>query len=90
MSMADRIESKLTEAFAPSQLEIKDQSYLHAGHTGARPGGETHFHVTMVSDRFAGQNRVARQRSVYAVLSDELAERVHALQLTLRTPDEVA
>lgn len=90
MSMADRIESKLTEAFAPSHLDVKDQSFLHAGHAGARPGGETHFHVTMVSDRFAGQNRVARQRSVYAVLADELAERVHALQLTLRTPDEVA
>lgn len=86
--MADRIESKLTAALAPVRLKIEDQSHLHAGHAGHRPGGETHFHVDVVSDAFAGKSRVARQRMIYQALAAELAERVHALSITARTPEE--
>ena len=52
------------------------------------PGGETHFRVEIVADGFAGKSRIERQRAVYALLADELAERVHALQLTTLAPDE--
>ncbi len=64
------------------------KSHRHIGHQGARPGGETHFAVTVVSANFAGQSRVARQRLVYQTLADELATRVHALSLTTLMPDE--
>ena len=63
MSVANTIRRKLTERFAPTRLEVEDQSHLHIGHEGARPGGETHFAVTIVSVAFAGQTRVARQRA---------------------------
>jgi BolA protein len=89
-SMAARMERKLTEALRPQRLEIRDDSHKHAGHSGWREGGETHFHVEIVSDAFAGQSRVGRQRLVYAALAEELAERVHALQLRTLTPDEAA
>ncbi len=88
MVYAERIRDKLTEAFAPKALEILDESHRHAGHAGAQAGGETHFTVTMISDSFAGQSRVQRQRAVYTVLADELKERVHALALNLAAPDE--
>jgi BolA protein len=88
MSVANTIRRKLTERFAPSRLEVEDQSHLHIGHEGARPGGETHFAVTIVSVAFAGQTRVARQRLVYQTLAAELATRVHALSLTTLAPDE--
>jgi BolA protein len=88
MSVADTIHRKLTERFAPTQLEIIDESHRHAGHAGVRPVGETHFTVTIVSDAFAGESRVARQRLVYQTLAEELADRVHALALTTLTPDE--
>jgi BolA family transcriptional regulator, general stress-responsive regulator len=88
MSVADTIRSKLSERFAPSRLEVVDESHRHAGHAGARPGGETHFAVMIVSAAFAGQTRVARQRLVYQALSQELATRVHALSLTALAPDE--
>jgi BolA protein len=55
---------------------------------GARPEGETHFAVTIVSAAFAGQGRVARQRLVYAALAEELRDRVHALQLRTLAPGE--
>ena len=58
------------------------------GHAPVDGAGETHFKLIIVSDAFAGQNRVARQRMVYDILKDELAERVHALALTTQTPDE--
>jgi BolA family transcriptional regulator, general stress-responsive regulator len=82
MTVADTIRRKLTERFAPVRLEIIDESHRHAGHAGARPGGETHFAVTIVSAAFDGQGRVARQRLVYQTLAEELATRVHALSLT--------
>lgn len=88
MEYATRIREKLTAGLAPDALEIVDESDRHAGHAGADAKGETHFHVTIVAAAFAGRSRVERQRMVYALLADELAERVHALGLTTRTPAE--
>lgn len=83
------IRAKLTAAFAPERLEVVDDSDKHAGHSGARPGGETHFTVTLVSAAFAGRGRVERQRAVYAALAEELApDRVHALALRTFAPGE--
>ncbi|MEI9932227.1 MAG: BolA family protein [Rhizomicrobium sp.] len=70
--MADTMREKLTAAFAPEALEIVDESSKHAGHSGARPGGETHFNVRIVSKAFEGVSRVERQRRIYATLAEEL------------------
>lgn len=88
MEYAARIHQKLTANLAPELLEVVDESDRHAGHAGADAKGETHFHVTIVSSAFTGRSRVERQRMVYALLADELRERVHALGLTTRTPAE--
>lgn len=88
MAYRERMESKLTAAFAPVHLAIIDESHRHAGHGGAHPEGETHFRVEIVSKAFAGLSRVDRQRRVYDVLKAELAERVHALSLAIATPEE--
>ena len=88
MSVADTIRDKLAQRFQPTRLVIVDESHRHVGHPGARPGGETHFAVTVVSAAFAGLNRVARQRLVYETLTDELATQVHALSLTTLAADE--
>lgn len=88
MSVAATIERKLTEAFQPTRLRVIDDSHRHAGHAGARPEGETHFTVEIVSTLFAGKSRLERQRLVYASLADELRERVHALALRTLAPDE--
>jgi BolA family transcriptional regulator, general stress-responsive regulator len=88
VTVAATIREKLTQRFTPVRLEIVDESHRHAGHMGARPEGETHFNVTIVSAAFAGLSRVARQRLVYQTLADELATRIHALSLTTLAPDE--
>ena len=88
MTMQDTIRDKLTQAFLPVRLTIEDDSHRHAGHAGARPGGETHFRVEIVATAFAGRSRVERQRMVYAALADELAGSVHALQLRTLAPGE--
>jgi BolA protein len=88
MTVAQTIHEKLTEALAPTALEVIDESHKHAGHRGARPEGETHFHVIVASEKFDGMMRVARQRLVYGILADELAGPVHALSLETRTPAE--
>jgi BolA family transcriptional regulator, general stress-responsive regulator len=90
MLVADTIRRKLVERFVPTRLEVLDESHHHVGHEGARPGGETHFAVTIVSAAFMGQSRVARQRLVYQALAEELAAGVHALSLTTLAPDEDA
>lgn len=86
---ATRMEAALRQAFAPAALEIIDDSAKHAGHAGARPAGETHYTVLMVSERFAGMNRVARSRAVHEALAAEFADGLHALALTLRSPVEI-
>jgi BolA family transcriptional regulator, general stress-responsive regulator len=88
--VARRIEDKLRTGLAPVTLEIVDESHRHAGHAGARPEGETHFRVAIVSAAFSGKRSVDRQRLVYAILADELRDRVHALSLETRAPDEVS
>jgi BolA protein len=88
MRVADRIHAKLTAGLQPTRLMIRDESHRHAGHAGARPEGETHFHVDVVAAIFAGESRIARQKRVYALLAEELAGPVHALGLTTLTPEE--
>ena len=92
MSVSDRIRQKLEAALQPQRLIIYNDSHLHAGHLhpGAQHGDETHFRLEIVSARFAGLSRVERQRQVYAILAEELAGPVHALQLSARTPGEDA
>ena len=90
MTVAETIREKLQAAFAPSELSVEDDSHKHAGHSGARPGGETHFSVRVVSDAFVGASRVERQRRVYAALAERLkADGIDALALTTLTPAEV-
>ncbi|MDP1617421.1 BolA family transcriptional regulator [Phenylobacterium sp.] len=84
----DAIHQKLTEAFSPTRLEIEDESSRHAGHAGARPGGESHFNVLIEAQAFAGAPKVARQRMIYRALSDEMAGPVHALSLKALAPGE--
>ena len=88
MTTQQTITNKLREAFHPESLEVKDESHLHAGHAGHRPGGETHFRVYIVSQAFEGKSRVERHRMINAALSGELAGSVHALAIHARAPGE--
>jgi BolA protein len=91
--IATIMREKLQSAFQPTRLELEDDSARHAGHhheggMDARPGGESHFNLVVVSAAFAGLGRVQRQRAVNAVLAEELAASVHALSIRALTPDE--
>jgi BolA protein len=87
---AERIRAALEAAFAPARVSVTDDSARHAGHAGARPGGQTHYSVEVVSPAFAGLSRVARSRAVHEALAAEFADGLHALALRLRTPEETA
>ena len=75
---------KLQRAFAPVELQVINESYMHS----VPDGSESHFKVVLVSEMFAGQNRVGRQRAVNKVVADELAAAVHALSMDTLTPAE--
>ena len=82
------IEAKLTEAFSPVVLQIKDQSHLHAGHEGAKGGGG-HFQVTIVSAEFAGRRPLERHRMIFSALDSMMESEIHALRITANTPEEI-
>jgi len=86
--VADLMRRKLQSAFAPTALDVIDDSARHAGHAGARSGGESHFTVIITSPAFKGASRVQRQRQVYAALAEELAGPVHALSVKASAPGE--
>ncbi|MEX2495541.1 MAG: BolA family protein [Woeseia sp.] len=83
----DRIRQRLQQTFDPLELFIKDQSQLHVGHEGARDG-KGHFDITLVSEAFAGVNRVQRHRMVYDALRDLLESDIHALRISAFAPSE--
>jgi BolA protein len=88
MAIKDLITNKLTRAFAPQGLAVADESNQHAGHAGHRPGGETHFRVTIVAEAFRGKSRIERHRMINAILAAELTGGVHALAIHASAPDE--
>jgi len=79
----------LRRGFAPTHLEVEDESHRHRGHPGAASGGG-HFRAVIVSPAFQGLTAVARQRAVYALLGDAMRSTIHALALRTVTPDEWA
>ena len=83
-----RIEEKLTDAFSPEMLLVKDQSHLHAGHEGAKSGGG-HFDVRIVSEAFQGQRPLQRHRQVFDALGSMMETEIHALRITAKTPNEL-
>lgn len=88
MRVSETITRKLNEAFAPESIDVVDESHLHEGHAGHRPGGQSHFRVYIVSQAFAGKSRVDRHRMINAVLADDLAGGVHALAIHASAPGE--
>ena len=84
--VGQKITEKLTQALRPAALSVRDDSHRHVGHGGWRPEGETHFHIEVVAEAFAGKTPLERHRMVNRILAEELADRVHALAITARAP----
>ena len=83
MSKTTEIRRQLETAFAPTELEVVDDSESHRGHGGYQEGGESHFNVRIRSAAFEGQSRIARHRAVHTALGADLMGRIHALALDL-------
>lgn len=81
--MTDDIRQRLTDAFAPRELEIVNESDKHRHHRGDDGSGESHFRVRISADAFAEMSRLARHRAVHDALGKELTARIHALALDI-------
>lgn len=87
MRIAKAISDRLTRALAPTSLEVIDESARHAGHSGARSEGESHFCVVVVADAFRGLSPLQRERRVYQALGDLMGDEIHALRIVARVPN---
>jgi len=88
MQIRTSIERKLTDALSPILLRVEDESHRHAKHGNQHPDGETHFNIAVISAAFSGKSRIERHRMIHSLLAEELSSRVHALRLSIKTPDE--
>lgn len=89
MATADKIRQVLETELEPQSLEIIDESDKHRGHSGWRASGETHFKVTIISDRFKGMDLLGRHRLVLSVLQVVMSESgLHAISIFAKTPEE--
>jgi len=89
MSLRQRMENKLQEAFSPDRLNVIDESHMHAGHQPDMTGtGETHMRVQIVSEQFSGKSRVDRHRAINGLLKPELDAGLHALAIEAVAPGE--
>ncbi|MCW8834644.1 MAG: transcriptional regulator BolA [Colwellia sp.] len=84
MTIAATIEEKLLSAFSPLHLDVVNESNNH----NVPPGSESHFKVTIVSKDFEDERLIKRHRAVNSVLSEELADKIHALALHTYTEKE--
>jgi BolA protein len=87
MAREAKIRAVIDLKLSPVYLAIKDQSHLHTGHAGARDG-KGHFDLTVVSERFTGQNNLNRHRMVYDALAQLLQTDIHAVRIKALAPDE--
>lgn len=87
MNRPQRIHALLTARLEPLECVVDDESHLHAGHAGAASGGG-HYRLRLVSPQFEGLGKVARHRLVYDCLREMMQKEIHALAMTLLTPDE--
>ena len=89
MDRIAEIKARLEQALSPTQLDIIDESHLHAGHAGAASGAG-HFNITIISDKFAGQSAIQRHRMVYLAVNDLMPSEIHALSINAHTPEDMA
>jgi BolA family transcriptional regulator, general stress-responsive regulator len=89
MSIEASITTKMNAAFQPSQLEVINESHMHAGHQEKFNGaGETHFRIRIVTEAFTGKSRLDRHRAITGLLTEELAGELHALAIEASAPGE--
>ncbi len=81
MKMSKIIENKLVKAIKPDFIEVIDESSKHIGHAGAKPEGETHFNITIISTIFEGMSRIKCHQMIYKILKDEMNSSIHALAI---------
>jgi len=87
MTIQNKIEQLLTEAFSPISLTVRNDSHLHQGHAGSPGTGESHFTVTIVSNAFENKSRVQRHQMIYLCLQDLMNNPIHALAIHASTPE---
>ena len=86
MLVSERIKQKLEKSLEIIEIQVIDESHLHAGHAGAREGGESHFAVSIISNEFKGLSRVQCHKLIYKILDEEIKNGVHALRISASAP----
>jgi BolA protein len=81
--MKSVIHNKLKEQLNPNQIDVEDNSHLHVGHAGARPGGDSHFKVSIKSQEFEGKSLIQCHRIINSILAEELKQAIHALEIKI-------
>ena len=87
LNRVEMIRNRLEAEFKPVELDIIDESHLHAGHSGH--GGAGHFQVRIVTDKFSERSTLERHRMVYAALDDLMQTEIHALGIKAISPDDI-
>ena len=90
MKMGGTIEEILHKRFSPHSLSVQDDSHKHAGHSGWKSSGDSHFTIQVVSEHFAGKSLMQRHRLIYQALENEMKQGIHALAIQAFTPEEWA
>ncbi|WP_193139307.1 MULTISPECIES: BolA family protein [unclassified Meridianimarinicoccus] len=83
MTVAEEIETRLSQAFGPERLEVVDESEMHRGHAGYQEGGQSHFRVQIAAAELAAMSRLQRHRAVHAAIGKDILARIHALALEI-------
>lgn len=84
MGLDSEIRQRLSEKFAPTHLDVINESSLHAGHSGDDGSGESHWRVVISAVGFAKMSRLERHRAIHAAIGKDVIDRIHALAIEIK------
>mgnify|MGYP001319444367 FL=1 len=82
------IEKKIKKHFPNSNFLIENTSDKHKKHKQNMQGNETHFIISLQSNKFSKLSKLERQKYFINILGKEIIDKVHSISFKLTSPNE--
>ena len=82
------IENLILKNYEPEFFSVIDVSEQHRGHQNFKENVESHFEITIVSEKFNNLNRIERHRMVNQSLREEFLSDLHSVIIKTYTLEE--
>ena len=76
------IKKKISTDIKCENLKVEDKTFLHKDHVG-NDNNKFHIKLSIESKELKKMNKIARNKKVYKILSEEISKSIHSLQVLI-------